>query len=64
MTLRFNEETQDRLAIAYLNESISAYAGSDGRILNGLGRRWIGLQKVDQGKLQEALDIIQGDIRF
>ena len=60
----FNEETQDRLAIAYLNESISAYAGSDGRILNGLGRRWIGLQKVDQGKLQEALDIIQGDIRF
>ena len=60
----FDEETQDRLAIAYLNETISAYAGSDGKILNGLGRRWIGLQKVDQRKLQEALDIIQGDIRF
>lgn len=60
----FSEEVQDRIAIAYLNDSIGAYRGSDGKIIYGLGQRWIGLQKVDRAKIQEALDIIQGDIRL
>ena len=60
----FNEEVQDRIAIAYLNDTIGAYRGSDGSIIYGLGQRWIGLQKVNRAEIQRALDIIQGDIRL
>lgn len=61
---KFDQTTQDIMAVAYLHDTIETYRGSDGYVLQGLGRRWIGLKNVSRTKLQEALEAIKVDGRF
>ena len=55
----FNEETQDKLAIALLRERTGAFwsgTSSAGSYVPGLGRTWIGLQYLPAGKVASALE--------
>lgn len=62
---KFDATTQDLLAIAYLDDTISTYKnGGQDDILYGLGRRWLGLKKLPQNKVREALEAITSDPRF
>ena len=62
---KFDETTQDLLAISYLDDTISTYKnGGQDDILYGLGRRWLGLKKLPQKKVREALEAITSDPRF
>ena len=62
---KFDETTQDLLAISYLNETIETYSnGGEASIIEGLGRRWLGLKKLDQKMVKEALDYITQEPSF
>ena len=51
---KFDEAMQDKLAISYFNESVGTFRRSGGDVIEGLGQRWHGLQKVSRAKLQKG----------
>lgn len=64
MDSKFDKNTQDILAVAYFRRSIKDFAGSDDRIISGLGQRWIGLQDVPYEKKLRIVKSIQNDPRY
>jgi len=64
MDSKFDENTQDLLAIAYFRLSMQDYAGSDGNVIYGLGQRWIGLQKLPYAEKLSIVKKIQNDPRY
>ena len=55
----FNEQTQDKLAVAMLREQTGQFwsgRSSAGSYVNGLGHTWIGLQKVKPAQIVAAME--------
>jgi muramidase (phage lysozyme) len=55
----FNEQTQDKLAVAMLREQTGQFWSgrtSAGSYVNGLGHTWIGLQKVKPAQIVAAME--------
>ena len=50
---KFDRATQDKLAIGYFNESIGTFRANGRDVIEGLGQRWHGLQKVSRSRMQK-----------
>lgn len=58
----FDQDTQDRLGIAYIKDTISTYRDMNGDVVDGMGQRFVGLQKVPREKIKAALDTFQSAV--
>ena len=64
MDSKFDQNTQDLLAIAYFRLTMQDYAGTDGSVIRGLGQRWIGLQNLEYDEKLRIVKKIQNDPRY
>lgn len=58
----FDQDTQDRLGVAYIKDTISTYRDNNGDVVDGMGQRFVGLQKVPKEKIKAALDTFQSAV--
>lgn len=61
---KFDNVTQDKLAIAYFRRSIQDFESTNQDLVYGLGQRWIGLKKLNRAELEETVRRIQADPRY
>jgi hypothetical protein len=63
-TTKYDEATQDLLAIHLLWGRVGKQLRTDGQALIGLGQEWIGLQNVSSERKIAALELIKSDPRY
>lgn len=61
---RFDEATQDRLAIKYMNERVGSFfrGGDVNNAVKGMGQVWIGLQNLPASQVANALNQTRANI--
>ena len=64
MDSKFDQATQDKLAIAYFRQSIQDFQSTNQDVIYGLGQRWIGLEKLSRAELEDTVKRIQADPRY
>ncbi len=61
LNAKFDQSTQDQLAIGYLNSSIGYFRSSGRDVIYGLGQRWHGLQSLSRSEIQKVIDRLSTD---
>jgi muramidase (phage lysozyme) len=56
----FDRATQDKLAIAYIQSTVSEYKNTNGDVIKGLGHRFHGLQNLPRTQLESLVNQWQG----
>ena len=56
----FDRATQDKLAIAYIQSTVSEYKNTNGAVIEGLGHRFHGLRKLPRTQLESLVNQWQG----